>query len=222
VTVDERELEALAQDRAEELEARRAFSVLIEDRQRLAADLHDLVIQRLYACQLALSADPDDRDVVEHVLDDLDEAIRELRTCIYELRTSADTSPLIERLRLVLETAAMSHETVLTVSGTPDLIPDHIAKHALAVVREAVSNARRHAEAEHIRLEVDVKPHRLSIRVNDDGRGLPSALHGDGRRSGFANMQRRADLLGGLCVTCLDDDGTTVSWSVPLRAPDAQ
>jgi signal transduction histidine kinase len=216
----DRAVEALAQDRAEELEARRAFSVLIEDRQRLAADLHDLVIQRLYACQLALSAEADDPGVVEQVIDDLDEAIRELRTCIYELRTSADTSPLIERLRLVLETASASHETVLTVTGTPSLIPDSIAKHALAVVREAVSNARRHADAETITLVVDVKPHRVTLRVGDDGRGLASEFLSADRQSGFANMRRRADLLDGLCIACVDDDGTTVSWSVPLPTED--
>jgi signal transduction histidine kinase len=218
--VDDRGLEALAQDRAEELEARRAFSVLIEDRQRLAADLHDLVIQRLYACQLALSSESDDPNVVEQVIDDLDEAIRELRTCIYELRTSADTSPLIERLRLVLETAAVSHETVLTVTGTPSAIPDSVAKHALAVAREAVSNARRHADAERITLVVEAKPQRLSLRISDDGRGLPEDFLTGEHQGGFANMRHRAELLGGICVVCSSRPGTTVSWSVPLSTAD--
>lgn len=210
------DLESRARDRAEELEARRAYSLLVQDRQRLAADLHDLVIQRLYACQLTLSADPGPA-TVEGVIDDLDEAIRELRTCIYELRTSADTTPLIERVRLILEGVARTHETELVVTGTPALIPDDIEGHLLAVVREAISNARRHADADRIEVAIHVDSAGVTMRIEDDGRGLDTAVIGR-ETSGLRNMRIRAEALGGTFETASDGRGTAVIWFAPIEA----
>lgn len=203
-------LEQMARDRAEELEARRAYSLLVEDRQRLAADLHDLVIQRLYACQLALTTDA--TDAVDRVIDELDEAIRELRTCIYELRTSKDTTPLIERIKLLIEAARPDHQTNLRVTGTPALIPDYVAQHVLAVVRESVSNVIRHADATTLDVSVDVTQRTVTLQVVDDGRGIDTSR----AWSGLQNLCKRAEQLGGTCTVRGGEGGTVLTWRVPI------
>lgn len=212
----EHRVEVRAAELAQALEAERTHRVLLQDRQRLAADLHDLVIQRLYACQLAMAAMPAGAfpDLRERVIDDLDEAIKQLRACIYELKLSADTTPLTEQMRLIVDAAERSMQTEFEVSGAATRMPELVANQVVAVTREAVSNVVRHADAHRLRVHLAVDEHAVRLTVTDDGDGIP---HGAPLTGGVANMKLRAEALGGHCdLRPHEGGGTALFWEVPL------
>jgi two-component system, NarL family, sensor histidine kinase DevS len=212
---------ALALDRVRAQEEREQLMVL-EDRERIARDLHDVVIQRLFATGLGLQSvsrlinREDARSRVDHAVDDLDGTIRDIRTAIFELRAPAGAS-----LRTDLNAAmGSSVETLgfrpqLTVEGAVDsIIPDDLRQPVLAVLSEALSNVARHAHAGMVEVEVAVDAKRLTVTVTDDGVGLPEGSCGG---SGLINMRRRAQDLGGDCiVTAVEPHGTRLVWSAPL------
>ncbi|GAA3440017.1 GAF domain-containing protein [Kutzneria kofuensis] len=196
---------------------------VLADRDRIARDLHDHVIQRLFATGLGLqgtlrrTADPDVRARIQKAVEQLDETVREIRTSIFDLHTSGGNGMEGLRRRLLDTVAELTADATPTpsvrISGAVDtLVPPSVAEHADAVVREALSNALRHARATELTLAVDAGED-LVIRVGDDGIGIPS----DVRRSGLANLAERARACRGtLDVVPRETGGTLLTWRVPL------
>jgi signal transduction histidine kinase len=194
------------------------------DRDRIARDLHDHVIQRLFATGLQLQStlrridERAVRDRVEQAVADLDETVREIRTAIFDLHTLDEDAAGSLRRRL-LDTAAEAAagsgvSPAVRISGPVDvLVPAEVGVHAVAVVREGVSNAVRHGHAGTITLTVEAGEGVLVIDVTDDGTGIdPSAA-----RSGLHNLEQRALGCGGtLSVSAVHPHGTRLTWRVPL------
>ncbi|MFC8348826.1 GAF domain-containing sensor histidine kinase [Streptomyces sp. NPDC057280] len=204
-----------------------------EDRDRIARDLHDLVIQRLFATGMMLesaqrrSVVPEVREGVGNAVDELDVTIQEIRTAIFALQQGPAEAPSGLRTRVLREinTAAVplafrpSHRFVGPVDA---LVGDLTGKNLIAALREALSNAFRHARASRIEVVVDadviLPDGRKGVRltVADDGVGIPLG----GCRSGLKNLKRRAESLGGDSRhgpgIGADGGGTTVVWEAPL------
>ncbi|MBT2490488.1 GAF domain-containing protein [Streptomyces sp. ISL-96] len=207
-----------------------------EDRDRIARDLHDLVIQRLFATGLMLesaqrrSVVPEVRSGVGRAVDELDVTIQEIRTAIFALQQGPAEAPAGLRTRVLREInmAAVplgfkpGHHFVGPVDS---LVGELTGKNLIAALREALSNAFRHARASRIEVVVDATAEmadgRRGVRLSvaDDGVGIPEG----GRRSGLRNLRRRAESLGGTsrCGPGLGEGGggTTVVWEVPLQGP---
>jgi signal transduction histidine kinase len=202
---------------------------LLEERERIARDLHDVVIQRLFAIGLTLEgashsiAEPDAGRRVSRAIDELDQTIKEIRTTIFGLQApvGADYASFRARAVAVVDQAVQSLGFVpsLRFDGLIDTtVPDRLADQAVAVLREALSNAARHALARHIAVVLAVSRDDLTLTVTDDGVGIKDT----GRRSGLRNMETRAKARGGqLTLMSREPSGTTVEWRVPLR-PSAQ
>jgi len=206
-------------------DARRAEEQLAvyEDRDRIARDLHDHVIQRLYASGMSLEGltrqvgSPAVQAKLQRIVDDLDQTIREIRTTIFALQAGpAEQAGLHQRLVTVVgeTTAGTGLVPNLSVAGPVDtLVPPEVAAHALAVVREALSNVVRHARAGWAAVTVTAGE-TLRIEVADDGAGIPPG----GRRSGLDNLADRAAGLGGelQLLPRPQGQGTCLVWEVPL------
>ncbi|MCX4987201.1 MULTISPECIES: GAF domain-containing protein [unclassified Streptomyces] len=204
--------------------------LVLNDRDRIARDLHDLAIQRLFAGGLSLQsvlnrlADrPDVAARVQRVVDDLDDTIKVVRSTIYALRESDRAGATGLRARLVTEVGhaaeTLGFAPALRMSGLLDTdVSDEQRDHLLAVVREALSNAARHAHATAVEVTAEATPTTLRLRVADNGRGIgPDAT----RRSGLGNLRTRAENLGGACaLTANEPSGTVLEWTVPLRPAD--
>jgi signal transduction histidine kinase len=195
-----------------------------EDRDRIARDLHDHVIQRVFAAGLALQAvlprvgEPEARGRVQSVVRQLDETVRDIRTTIFDLQTSgaADSAESLRRrlLDMVTETADGTLTSTVRMAGAVDsLIAGELAADVEAVVREGVSNAVRHSGGSHVTVTLDVTDH-VVLDIVDDGRGIdPEAA-----RSGLRNLEQRARRHGGEAVAeALADGGTRLRWSAALR-----
>jgi signal transduction histidine kinase len=213
---------ALALELADKQRQQRMLDVLA-DRDRIAGDLHDHVIQRLFASGMSLQAivgrisDTEARNRVNHVVVQLDETMRDIRTSIFDLHTSGEENPASLRRRmldLVAETSANTDMSPsVRISGAVDtLVPPSIAEHALAALHEGVSNAVRHAHATDIVVTVEAGAD-LVIGVTDNGVGMPP----DVARSGLLNLERRAAEWGGVnTVVANPGGGTRLVWRVPL------
>ncbi|MGW3729119.1 sensor histidine kinase [Streptomyces sp. F001] len=205
--------------------------MVLSDRDRIARDLHDLAIQRLFASGLTLNsvlgriADrPQVAERVQRVVDDLDDTIKTVRGTIYALRERdrADGRGGL-RGKLLAETdqaaAVLGFTPALRMTGLLDTdVPAGHAEHLLAVVRETLSNAARHAHATSVEVTAETDGSRLHLRVADNGRGIDPAVT---RRSGLDNLRLRAtDLGGSFTLTPNEPTGTIVEWTVPLPAQD--
>jgi signal transduction histidine kinase len=198
---------------------------LYADRDRIARDLHDQVIQRLFATGMSLESltrqvsDATAQAKLHRAVDDLDHTIREIRTTIYALQAPADQPmQLRQQLLAVVEEAAGDSGLELDVRVTgpiETIVPPEVAAHALAVLREAVTNVVRHAKATSVAVTV-VAGDELCVQVTDDGTGLPD--DGGGRRSGLGNLADRAAELGGSLSAgpAPSGAGTQLVWAVPL------
>ncbi len=210
---------ALAIARSRHAEHRLA---LLEDRDRIARDLHDVVIQRLFAAGLTLQSTirsavpPESRARLDSVVDELDITIRDIRRTIFALGTVDDTGADLqtEIARLVDRAAAtLKFRPSLSILGpVRTVVPKSVAPDLLAVIAELLSNAARHSAATSVALSVEAGTH-LSVNVEDNGRGLQGPVD----ESGLANVRTRAKRLGGECtITSSPGQGTKVSWQVPL------
>jgi signal transduction histidine kinase len=213
---------ALTLERARAQEEREQLMVL-EDRERIARDLHDVVIQRLFATGLGLQSmsrlivRDEVRDRVNQAVDDLDATIRDIRTAIFELRAPAGNSLRADLAATVDGAAeALGFRPTMKIDGAVDSsVPDDLRQPILAVLGEALSNVARHAQATAVEVAVEAAPDRFTLRVVDDGIGVPEGRHGG---NGLTNMRRRAaDLGGGCTVSRVAPHGTEVRWSIPLR-----
>jgi two-component system, NarL family, sensor histidine kinase DevS len=196
---------------------------VFEDRDRIARDLHDLVIQRLYATGMSLQGTvsligaPAAADRVTRAVDALDETIHEIRSSIYALqaRPQAAVPGLRSRVLAVADemTPMLGFAPTLQLTGRlDDEVPDDVAEHVLTVLREALSNVARHANARQVDVQVRAAGD-LTLVIADDGRGVGDTT----RRSGLANMEDRASQVGGaMQVESAPDKGTTLTWRAPL------
>jgi signal transduction histidine kinase len=208
----------LAQARADQQRA-----ALFDERERIAADLHDHVIQRLFAAGLSLQAlgatlgPGRTADRVMSTVADLDAMISQIRTAIFQLQQTPQTTPRTLRSRvldLVSElTPALGFDPAVRFSGLLDTLPDHLNDDLLAVVREALSNIARHAHAHTAEIDLTAHDDRVVLVVRDDGVGLGAST----RRSGLANMRRRAQHHGGgFMFEPGPGGGTLLTWTAML------
>ncbi len=212
----------LALELARAQEQREAL-VLVADRERIARDLHDVVIQRLFATGLQLQSTarmtgkPEVEQRINDAVDNLDNTIRDIRSAIFELHTPA-AGGLRTDIRGTVDAAAASlgFRPELRLDGPIDsAVPLESRPDLLAVLREALSNVVRHARASQVQISVSVLGGDLRLVIRDDGTGVPEDLD---ERSGLANMRRRAQDRGGrFAVSAASPTGTVVDWSVPLR-----
>jgi signal transduction histidine kinase len=217
---------ALALDRAQAREDRAALAVF-SDRDRIARDLHDLVIQRLFATGLSLqgaarlAGRPDVERRIRASVDDLDATIRDIRGAIFALGQDGVSTDLRAQVRDAVNAAAttLGSPPRLVLEGPLDsAVPDAMRPHLIAVLVESLSNAARHADATGVDVRVAVEQGMVVMEVTDDGRGFVAT----GRESGLANMRRRAEEVDGTCeIRSADGEGTTVRWSAPLQVADA-
>ena len=194
-----------------------------EDRDRIARDLHDHVIQRVFASGLALQSvlprvtDPQARSRMESVVRQLDETVRDIRTTIFDLQTTdaADSAHSLRRriLDIVNETSQGAIRPTVRMSGAVDsLLAGELAADVEAVVREGVSNAARHSGGAHVTVTLDVTED-VVVEIVDDGRGIDLRA----ARSGLRNLEQRALRRGGdMSVAALPEGGTRLRWWAPL------
>ena len=198
-----------------------------EDRDRIARDLHDLVIQRLFATGMLLQGvariggtSDAVQDRVNRAVDDLDATIKEIRQTIFALHEPVDGPTTGLRGRVLRETAqaaaVLGFSPAVRFAGAIDaMVPDEVGEHLLAALREALSNAARHSQAARIEVLLALDGSRVVMTVTDDGVGIDEG----GRRSGLINLVARAQELGGDSTTTRvgETGGTRVSWWAPIK-----
>ena len=211
----------LAQARTEQIMLAR-----VEDRDRIAGDLHDHVIQELFALGISLQghaarSDPATAERLTGYTDTLDEVIRKIRTSIFGLQQPIQVpASLHARLIEITEEHApqLGFAAGISLSGTLDPGPDEALAHdILAVTREALSNCARHARATAVSISLALQDGLITLDITDNGRGLGTPA----RSSGLASMRRRAERNGGtLELTTPVGGGTRLSWTArPHESP---
>lgn len=211
---------SLALDRTQAISDRQEL-MLISDRDRIARDLHDLVIQRLFATGLQLqgarryAANAEVVDRIDRTVHDLDVTIGDIRSTVFGLQHSHQDS-----LRAEVRDVAKDYVPVLgftplvRTSGPIDtMVSRPVGEQLLAVLREALSNVARHSDAHAAMVEVETVGAEVVLRVTDNGRGLPADRH----ESGLRNVRlRAAELNGALRLLPEEPHGTMLEWRVPL------
>jgi signal transduction histidine kinase len=197
-----------------------ALLAVFEDRDRIGRDLHDLVIQRLFAIGLTLenaarlAGRPEVATRITSAVDDIDATIKDIRNTIFGLSAVRDLSSLRIELSSILEeeAAVLGFPATLHTTGPIDsAVSDVVRSHLVAVLREALSNAARHAEASAVEVGLDVGVDTV-LTVTDNGRGYQPG----GRASGLRNMAERASELGGtFAIDAVPTGGTRLTWRVP-------
>jgi signal transduction histidine kinase len=205
--------------------ARRERLALLDERDRIARDLHDHVIQRLFAIGLSLQSvgvglEGEAGKRLLAGVDDIDDTIGQIRSTIYRLTgpvLGAENSIRARIARLVDEIAPLlGFRANYEIHGPVDFgVTDEVTHDCIAVLREALTNVAKHADASSVFVSVALSPDVLTLQVADDGRGIGRSS----RRSGLANLRARAERRGGeLTVTSGDAGGTRLTWSVPVAA----
>lgn len=193
--------------------------MVLEDHDRIGRDLHDVVIQRLFATGLSLSAltgrvtDPGVVERLDAAVEELDTTVREIRRTIFALGATSGAGDLQSEVVRLVDRAetALKFRPHLEVSGPLRTgVREDVARHLVAVLGEVLANVARHADARRVEVVLDVG-RQVSLTVVDDGRGVPP----DVAESGLANVRERAVGLGGRCEVVSSPAGTTVTWVVP-------
>ncbi|MDC2954796.1 GAF domain-containing protein [Streptomyces gilvifuscus] len=215
---------AIAMELAERRRDAEEIAVL-KDRDRIARDLHDLAIQRLFATGMTLQSagrfieHEEAAERVVRAVDDLDETIKIIRSTIFGLRArdgGAGTGLRARVVRAVGEAApVLGFAPSVRMEGLVDTdVPQETADHVIAVLSEALTNIARHSGAQRADVALETDGREVRLTVADNGRGIPA----DGRRSGLRNMAERAEQLGGsLRMDCPEGGGTTLVWLVPVQ-----
>jgi PAS domain S-box-containing protein len=200
-----------------------ADSALLQERQRIAADMHDVVVQRLFSASVQLSTLSNELDLaaaqrVNTVIAQIDEAMSTLRGSIQGLTREIAPEQFSADITQVLDNSAvgLAFAPTLTLDGANDLIPPAVRPELLAVLQEALSNVLRHASATAVDVTITSREDEVRLVVTDNGCGI-----GDTQRSsGLANMRIRAQRLGGsFSATDNDPHGTILDWRVPTVPP---
>ncbi len=203
------------------LSTAQARVAVADEHDRIARDLHDTVIQRLFATGLGLqgAAERSDvRDRIERAVTGIDEAIRDLRTSIFTLRQPVVNLGVSDSIRETAEEARQILDCALLVDISPDVdrhVPTALRGDLVAVVRESLTNVAKHASARTVALTVDIEDGHLTVHIKDDGVGFAASgvIFGQGLR----NLKERAENLGGTCeLSTAPGDGTRIFWSLPL------
>lgn len=197
----------------------RARMGLFADRERIARDMHDVVIQRLFATGLGLqsagrvAAHPMVQARLAEAVDDLDLAIKDIRATIFQLHHGSHVALDAEIRELAVAFAEpLGFTPEVSVEGSLDTVTDPLRTDLLAVIREGLSNVARHARATAVLVDVRARDGRVDLFIRDDGRGLRDS----NRRSGLSNLRERAEAHGGsLAVESRHRQGTALTWSVP-------
>jgi signal transduction histidine kinase len=193
-----------------------------QDRARIARDLHDHVIQRLFAAGLSLraisaTADAETSSDIEAQIDAINGSIQDIRTVIFAL--SSGERPGAKRVRdrlldVVTEVAGTwSAQPLISFAGPLDsLVSTELTDDLVAVLRELLINVFKHAHAQSVEIEVAIADDKVTLVVEDDGQGIPDSAP----RSGLANVAERASLRGGYCrIASRAEGGTRIEWSAP-------
>lgn len=199
--------------------------VVLADRERIAHDLHDHVIQKLFAAgmdlqgSIARARSPELVDRLTRTVDDLQTTIEDIRTTIFRLQhRNARAGDFQQRIQHVIGELTDDRDiaTTLRISGPVSIIDGELADHTEAVITEAISNTIRHSGASELTIEIAVVD-QLTIDIIDNGRGIPA----DNQRcSGLANMSQRAQQLGGTFqITTPAGGGTHLRWAASLIGP---
>jgi PAS domain S-box-containing protein len=206
---------------ADLLETSRSRLALLEDRDRIGRDLHDGVIQRLFAAGLHLQAAigrPDRDDRVLQVIDEIDDSIKQIRTAIFTLHGQRGLSTGLEHgMRVAVAEAGrlLGHDPTLHLRDGVETISEELGLEVLTVVRELLTNIVKHARASASVVELGVEDGALQLVVSDNGVGMSPNPVGAG--SGMKNLSERAHQHKGSSTSASNDDGgTTVTWRVPL------
>ena len=204
-------------------EARRSIArlELLEDRERIARDLHDMVIQRLFASGMSLqavAAIAEPAEVAERIMttiDELDDTIREIRNTIFELHLQRRPAPTERLANLVADRReALGFEPSMSLSGDIDRLPADMTDDLLATLAEALSNVARHAAAGSVSITVERRTGSLCLLVVDDGCGMPAEPNPG---HGLSNILWRAANHGGRCTwRPAEGGGTAMEWQVPV------
>ena len=201
---------------------------LLEERDRIGRDLHDLVIQRLFATGMVLqgaqrlTTNPAVSERVGRAVNELDQTIREVRSTIFALHHASEGGGLRSRVlqEVAAGSSALGFEPTVRFDGPIDsTVSDDVREHVIAALREALSNAARHAEATQVRVSLSVESDEVVLIVTDNGMGLPQT---QSRRSGLANLAGRAEVSGGrFTIEPVPDQhggsrGARVVWRAPI------
>ena len=197
---------------------------IAEERERIARDLHDTVIQRLFATGLSLqsvakvAAAPEVADRIQQAVDDLDLTVRDVRASIYELNPPPTSSRGLRRQLLAVGDElleALGYAPTFRFEGPVDSgVPDRLVPHVVAVVREGLANVARHAGSPTADVRVVVNGGRVTITIDDAGRGLGDRGVGG---HGLRNLTTRAEEVGGSFeVADRPGGGTALRWRAPL------
>jgi signal transduction histidine kinase len=203
-------------------EADRRKMTVLEDRERIARDLHDLVIQRLFAAGLGLQSvatrvsPPSAADRIEKTVVELDAVIRELRSAIFGLGSLDAPRPVCERVHgaIASHLEALGFVPTVTLPQNIDSVSLVVVEQLLPTIHEALSNIVRHADATSADITISLADGELSLVVTDNGKGLSDESMMLGL--GLGNMEGRAQRLGGRCTIANGSEcGATLTWTVP-------
>ncbi len=199
-----------------------AQMAMLRDRERIARDLHDMVIQRLFAAGMNLQAvqgsaqPPMVAERIATTISELDDTIRELRAAIFQLGQHDGRRSLSAQITELVHDRArhLGFEPTLNLASDLDLLPDFIADQLVATVTEGMSNVVRHAEASSTEISIVFNSEAVSLIIDDNGVGLPNEPK---RSGGLSNMMWRAAELGGSCtVGANEPGGTRLEWQIPV------
>jgi len=196
---------------------------VLEDRERIGRDLHDLVIQRVFAAGMMLQGasqlagkDESPAEKIDQAIDELDQTIREIRQTIFDLHENDGTQSLRELIAREVKSSsiALGFAPKLQITGALDSNVSHfLGDNLIAVIRESLTNCAKHAHASMVTVDIDVTESRLTCTVTDDGEGYVPTDH----KSGLSNMKdRAAEFDGVFTIEAGSESGTKLEWSVPL------